>query len=78
MKMPNPGWRAGAGGSDDGQDVAPTIARPAAPDNQPVERHDPLADDKRVLTPSRRRPVRRDRLRRVEHFRRSPVREAAL
>ena len=78
MKMPNPGWRAGAGsGCDDWQGVAANIARPAAPDNQPIERHDPLADDKRVLIPSRRRPLRRDLLRLVERFRRRPVREAA-
>ena len=35
MKMPNPGGQAGAGGSDDRQDVTANIAQPARPDNQP-------------------------------------------
>ena len=35
MKMPNPGGQAGAGGSDDRQDVTANIAQPDPPDNQP-------------------------------------------
>ena len=34
----------------------------------PREHHDPLADDKRVMWPSPRRPLRRDLERLVAHF----------
>jgi hypothetical protein len=74
MKMPNPGWRAGAGDGDDGQGVVANIAPPAPPDNQPIEHHDPIGGDKLFLPPSGRRPLQRDLLRLVERFRREPVR----
>jgi hypothetical protein len=38
MKKPNPSVRAGAGGGDDRQSVAPDIARPAPSDNRQLAR----------------------------------------
>ena len=60
METPSP-WGPGADQFDDRDNGTP-ISKPIPPAKQvqPVERHDPLADDKLFLRPSPRRPRQRD------------------